>query len=342
VRIRFLSTLAVTAGVAAVLGASTSAPRAVEILKATGGLPAHMVNQLVDAIGFAELSTGEFIVLDRRAHTLYAVDAKKTKVRTVLQVGFETGKVLSPGVLSLAANDIFAVADAPNSFERIQYFTTEGSRLGGFFLQTKVTPRLVSDVMVLSGVGSMQFTGKTFLVNRPESGALFSEYDVTGTVLRHVGNLRPTGHEADQNLHLALNIGMPLVDPTGGFFFVFQTGVPILRKYDAAGTLLFERHIEGVELDDALLAMPTTWPRRTSSSGSLPLVPPLVRTAAVDRHGRLWISLTAGFTYVYDRVGEKARTIQFHAAGPVSPASFFFARGDRLLVTPGCYEFSAR
>jgi hypothetical protein len=323
-------------------GPTSAALHVLEVLNATGGLPAHIVNKFVDPIGFVETSTGEFLVLDRRAHTVYAVDARKTTVRTVLQVGFETGKVLSPGVLSLAASDIFAVADAPSSFERIQYFTADGTRLGGFFLETRVTPRLVSDVMVLSGIGSLHFTGKTFLVNRPESGALFSEYDVTGAVVRHVGNLRTTGQESDRDVHLALNIGMPLVDPTGGLYFVFQTGVPMFRKYDAKGALLFERHIEGVELDDILLAMPTTWPRRTSGSGSLPLVPPLVRTAAVDRSGRLWISLTAGYTYVYDRLGEKTRTIQFHAAGPIEPTAFFFASRDRLLVTPGCYEFAAK
>lgn len=327
---------------ASAFGATSTSPPSVEILKATGGLPAHIANHFVDPIGFAETSTGEYLVLDRRAHTVYAVDARKTTVRTVLQVGFESGRVLSPGVLSLAANDIFAVADAPNNFERIQYFTTDGSRLGGFFLQTRVTPRLVSDIMVLNGVGSLAFTGKTFLVNRPETGALFSEFDVTGAVVRHIGILRATGQEADRDVHLALNTGMPLADPTGGFFFVFQTGVPVYRKYVAMGALLYERHVEGVELDDYLRVLPTTWARRTAGSGSLPLVPPTVRTAAADRSGRLWISLTAGYTYVYDVLGEKVRTIQFQAAGGISPASMFFSGRDRLLVTPGCYEFSSK
>ena len=42
---------------------------------------------------------------------------------------------------------------------------------------------------------------------------------------------------------------MPLVDPTGGFFFVFQTGEPVFQKYDAAGELVFERRIAGREID---------------------------------------------------------------------------------------------
>jgi hypothetical protein len=52
------------------------------------------------------------------------------------------------------------------------------------------------------------------------------------------------------------------------------------------------------------------------------------------------VSLVAGFTYVYDGNGEKRRTIQFRAAGPIAPTSLFFAPDGRLLVTPGCYEFA--
>ena len=92
-----------------------------------------------------------------------------------------------------------------------------------------------------------------------------------------------TGHEDDRDLHLALNSGIPLVDPTGGFFFVFQTGEPVFRKYDAtagcssSGTSRDARSIELVA------NLPTTWPTRQTSDGELPLVAPTIRTAAVDR-----------------------------------------------------------
>ena len=48
-----------------------------------------------------------------------------------------------------------------------------------------------------------------------------------------------------------MNVGLPLGAPGGGFYFVFMAGVPMFRKYDAHGRLLFERHIEGPELDAA-------------------------------------------------------------------------------------------
>jgi hypothetical protein len=314
----------------------------VDVLEATGGLPARLVGTFEDPVGFAQATTGDYFVLDRRAHTVYAVDAARTSVRKILQVGFEEGRVLRPAVLALSRDDVLAVGDAPGGLERIQYFDLDGRFLGGFYLNTRkaLTAWLTAGPLVLSGVGSMSFTGKTFLVNRPGSGALISEYETDGTVNHQIGVPRATGHEDDPELPTLLNLGLPLADPAGGYYFIFQTGVPMFRKYDASGRLVFERHIEGVELDGLIQTLPTTWPRRESGSGLHPVVSPLIRTAAVDPYGRLWVSLTVPFTYVYDANGEKVSVVQFHAAGTVSPESLFFSPRGTLLVTPGCYEFA--
>jgi hypothetical protein len=161
---------------------------------------------------------------------------------------------------------------------------------------------------------------------------------------RSFGVLRRTGQESDPDLHLGLNVGMPVVNPRGGYYFVFLTGVPMFRAYDNAGKLLFERHVEGPELDQTIASMPTEWPRRKSAGGNLlPMLFPVVRTAAADADGNLWISLTAPFTYVYDVVGDKKRTVQFQSVtGVLAPTSLFFADANRVLVTPGCYEFKPR
>jgi hypothetical protein len=331
---------------AVLIAAASFAPPsvvAVEVLTPTSALPAHLAGQFGEPIGFVQATTGEYLVLDRRAHTVYRVDAKQTTVTQVLQIGFEEGRVLEPGVLAVSRDDIFAVADAPNGLERIQYFDLKGLFLGGFYLQGRQAPRISVGSLVLNGVGSMHFTGRTFLANRPDTGALISEFDLQGRELRRMGLLRATGHEADTALHRALNTGMPLADPAGGFFFVFQTGVPAFRKYDAAGTLIYERHIEGVELDAQIQRLPTEWPAQTGPGGTLrPMVEPLVRTAAIDPSGKLWISLTAPYTYVYSAAGDKVRTVQFRGAGIVSPTSLSFGRNESVLVTPGCYEFSAK
>ena len=117
--------------------------------------------------------------------------------------------------------------------------------------------------------------------------------------------------------------------------------MPIFRKYDARGTLLFERHIEGPEVDEYLRKLPTSWLRQRTETGDvIPLVPPAVTAAGVDRSGHLWVSLAAPFTYVYDGAGDKIRVVQFRGADILTPTSLFFAKNGRLLVTPGCYIFN--
>jgi hypothetical protein len=178
-------------------------------------------------------------------------------------------------------------------------------------------------------------------MSQPETGSLMTEFGLAGTPTRSIGALRQTGHEQDPDLHLAMNAGLPLIDPTGGFFFVFQAGVPMFRKYDRPGRLLFERHIEGIELDPLIAALPTVWPRRPDEGArrDLPLVTPAVRTAAVDSAGNLWIALVQPYTYVYDGDGIRTRVVQFRGAGTVAPASLFFTAANRVIVAPGCYEF---
>jgi hypothetical protein len=320
--------------------ADAQTSRVFDVLKPVGGLPAHIAGRFQDPIGFAQTESGEYLVLDRRAHTVYAVDPARRNVREVIQIGFEQGRELGAGVLSVGEDDIFAVADAPNGLERIQYFSLTGMLIGGFYLEQLRGPRLSFGPVVLNGIGSMAFTGRTFLLNRPGQGALFSEYGLNGHVTRQIGSLRPTGQEDDGAVHQALNVGLPLVDPTGGYYFVFQTGRPMFQKYTADGRLVFERHIEGPELDQSIVNLPTTWRAREDEPGVQPLVEPLVRAAAVDPKGRLWVSLMAPVTYVYDPLGEKIRTVVFDAPGLDSPSSLFFTPDGRLLVTPGCYEFS--
>ena len=131
---------------------------------------------------------------------------------------------------------------------------------------------------------------------------------------------------------------MPLVDPTGGFFFVFQTGEPVFQKYDAAGRLVFERHMQGLEIDAVPEDAADEVAAAADGEGEMPVVRPTMRTAAVDRAGNLWVALAVPYTYVYGPDGDKMRTVQFRAAGTLTPASLSFGQGT-LLVTPGLYEF---
>ena len=311
-------------------------PGRVEILKAANSLAPHVVGLFRDPIGFKKTASGDFYVFDRRGHTVYAVNASGTEAAKLVQIGAEEGRLIEPSAFDVAANGTFAVSDAPNGRERVQLFDAAGVRLGGFILPGRGAARVVLGSLTLNGVGTLSFTGRSILMSHPETGWLITEYGLAGTPIRSIGQLRKTGHESDRDLHLALNSGVPIIDPKGGFFFVFMAGQPMFRKYDPNGELVYERVIQGREVDPLVAAIPDRWPRR--AAGELPLVVPIIRTAAADALGKLWVSFVQPYTYVYEN-GEKVRTVQFRAAGIIAPSSLSFDESGRLFVTPGCYEF---
>lgn len=311
----------------------------VEILRSAGGLPPHIVGLFEEAVGFQQAASGLYYVFDRRGHAVYTIDPGRTMARKAVDIGAEPGRVLQPYGFDVAPDGSFVVADIPRTEDRVQLFDATGEFRYGFFVPTRPAARVTIGNLVLNGIASIQHAGTALLVSYPEVGALITEYSLAGQATRSIGRLRPTGFEADHDLHVAMNTGLPLVDPTGGYYFVFMTGRPMFRKYDASGALLFERHVEGPELDALLDAQPVRWPLRRVEDREIPFVTPVVRAASVDPNGRLWISLAVPYTYVYDPQGDKVRTVQFSAAGVVSPSSLSFTRDGRLLVTPGCYEF---
>lgn len=317
---------------------SRPSPGAVEILKSVNALAPHVAGLFREPLACKQTANGDYYVFDRRGHTVYSVDPSGTTAQKLVQIGAEDGRLIEPSAFDVAHNGSFAVADAPNGRERVQLFDAAGVRTGGFLLPGKGVSRVVLGSLSLNGVGTLSFSGRTLLMSHPESGWLMTEYGLGGTPLRSIGQLRKTGHEADRDLHFALNGGIPIADPNGGFYFVFMTGVPAFRKYDAQGELVYERIIQGRDIDPLISAIPDRWPRR--GPGELPLVAPIIRTAALDRGGRLWISFVVPFTYVFDSGGEKIRTVQFRGAGFVSPSSLWFSERGRVIVTPGCYEFA--
>ena len=312
----------------------------VEILRSVWSLPPHIVGLFEEPLNFQQSPDGPYYVFDRRGHTVYTVDADKTFARKLIEIGQEQGRIIQPRGFDTTAGGSFVIADAPRGVQRVQIFGPIGNRVGGFTLLARLAETITVGTLVLNGLASIQYSGGNLLISHPESGSLFTEYSTAGYALRSFGRLRETGFEQDRDLHIALNAGLPLVDPTGGYFYVFLGGRPLFRKYAADGRLLFERHVEGPELDDFLAALPTRWPTRRAEDREVPFVQPTVRTAAVDGRGQLWVSLSLPYTYVYDTQGDKIRTVQFRAAGTISPTSLFFTHEGRLLVTPGCYEFN--
>ena len=321
--------------------ATTVAAIAPELITATRSIPPEIAGRFREPRGFQQSASGQYFVFDRRAHTVYGIDEPQASAWQIVQIGAEPGRIIEPTAFAVAADGSFVVADAPGNRGRIQVFSPVGFRIGGFTLPGGTRPRITLEGTVLNGIGSLQYTGTAVLVSQPENGALITEYSLSGQTSRGFGALRPTGQESDPDVHLALNSGIPLITPAGEFYFVFQAGAPAFQKFDAQGQLLFERRMQGRELDEVVAALPGRWPRQ-SAEGELPLVRPTIRAAAVDGGGNLWVSFVAPFTYVFDPDGDRIRTVQFGGAGAVLPGSLFFSPRGQLLVTPGLYEFATR
>jgi hypothetical protein len=318
-----------------------AASNRVEILESVRAVRPHIAGTFQRPAGFVRSTAGNYVVFDRGAHSVHHVDREMSVVRRLVDIGHEPGRVIQPVGFSASQDGTFAIADVPAGRQRIQVFAGDGQRLRGFLLPGRAPMFVTVAGASMGGIGSLYYTGTSILLNQPETGSLIVEYSLDGRVLRTVGAKRPTGFEADADVHLALNAGLPLEHPSGGFYFVFLAGEPRFRRYSAQGTLVYERVIQGPELDPLIAAHPTRWPA-PRERGESPIVPPVVRAAAVDGDGTLWVALMPPFTYVYDNDGEKQRTVQFRGAGVIAPTSLSFAADGQLLVTPGLYVFDPK
>ena len=316
-----------------------ASPGRVETLRSIGGLPPETCNVFREPVALQRIPSGTYFVFDRRAHAVFTVPSRGAPAFKIVDIGGEGGRLLEPSAFDVAPDGRFAVADAPRGQERLQVFDASGKWLSGFFLPGRAQTRISVAGVAFGGASTLSFLGDRLVLNEPETGALITEYSLGGTPTRSIGALRATGHESDRQLHLAMNSGIPVPDHQGGYYFVFFAGTPVVRRYDAKGALMFERIMQGRELDPVLEQMPKKWPRRNVDGTELPLVVPTVRTAAADGAGNLWVAFLTPFTYVFDSAGEKIRTVQFHATGLIAPGSLSFTSRDRVLITPGCFEF---
>ena len=147
------------------------------------------------------------------------------------------GGVIEPSAFDLAPDGRFVVADAPNGRERLQVFDFAGTWLDRLHAAwPRDDARVSIDGLALGGVSTLAFLGNGIALNQPETGSLITEYGLAGTPVRSIGDAarRPATKTIAQ-LHLAMNTGIPLPHPAGGYYFVFYAGTPIFRRYDAQG-----------------------------------------------------------------------------------------------------------
>lgn len=315
---------------------------AVEILNSVAAVSPRVATTFREPAAFVETGDGRFLVFDRRAQAVFSLDANLATPKKLTAVGPSDGELLSPFAFALTGQRSFIVLDVPGAYERVQTFHDTGTPLTAFskWPERGAAPRLTVGGTVFNGFSPVTASRAGLLTQAPGSAALFSELDVSGRVLRQVGQWRATGFERDALLHRALNAGVALEAPDGSLWFVFTGGLPLLRKYTAAGDFVFERHIEGPELDPVVQALPTVWPTRIIGSREIPVVAPTVRAAAFAPDGRLWVSLVTPFTYIYDEAGNKSGTVQFRGANPIAADHIAFGKDGRILVAPELYVFT--
>src|SRR5260370_848075 len=139
-----------------------------DVIRSSNAVPAHVAGRFREVAGFQQSASGQYFVFDRRGHRVYGLDDQQSSSWEIIQIGAESGRIIDPTAFAVAADGTFVVADAPNGRERIQIFSPAGSRHAGFFLPGRLTPRVVFEQTVLSGIGSLQFDGASTLMSQPE------------------------------------------------------------------------------------------------------------------------------------------------------------------------------
>ena len=159
----------------------------VETLRSVAALPAHLAASFREPDGFVELRSGEYLVADRRGHTVYLVARDMGSAQPVVRIGQEPGNILRPFGFDVDRDaGLIVIGDSPGPTDRIQVFTTSGSRVAGFTLPPRSGPQLRMDGYVINGVTALRATPThTVLVNRPDTGVLITEYRLLRPAGRH-------------------------------------------------------------------------------------------------------------------------------------------------------------
>ena len=134
-----------------------------------------------------------------RARGLHASTRRRRAARRSSRSARETGPHHRPDRVRLVAPTArFVVADAPQRpASASRSSRAAGSRSAASRCRAARSRASCSSNIVLNGIGSLQYTGRSILISQPETGALVTEYSSsTATPHRTFGELRPTGHEA--------------------------------------------------------------------------------------------------------------------------------------------------
>lgn len=259
---------------------------------------------LYDAASYGDL----LYATDRALNRILVLDRKFEIVRSIGSIGSGPDRLFRPGQIDVSGDGIIYVQDGGN--ERIQAFALDGTHVGGF--------------NVNGYMGFAAGAGNEIYLGQPENGSLVSVYSRTGKSLRSFGRLKKYsevyGAEVaykDEQYNLAINRVRLFVDRDENIVVSFMFA-PIIQKYTRRGDLLFEKRLEGPELDRlvAMFLSKSDESYLTISPDGFPArVIALEGIARPD--GNLNVVLVDGSVYVADKDGNKVSIVR-----PASDDSF--------------------
>ena len=314
----------------------------VETLQSVAALPPHLVGRFGEPAGFQQAAEGDYFVVDRRGHTVSRIDAAMTAITPLLAIGHEA----RPGPAAVRVRPRRRGvcrrrrAAAPPSACRCS--RPSGSRVSAFTLSTPIEAARATR---RPGPQRRQRDApdgqRTVLLNQPDTGRSRQRVRHQGPRAPERGHAASTAHDGDAQLapgvqRRACRCRFPAAAST-------SSSRPASRasaSTRATGALVFERAIQGRELD-ALVADRSR--RRGRGVRASRRGHPGRPAAGPGGHGRPTRAVVDQLhRAVHLRVRRRRRE---GARRPVSrrwrlaPTSLFFARDGRLLVTPGCYIF---
>ena len=193
-----------------------------DIVRSIGAVPLDIAGRFRSPSGFQQSASGQYFVSIAGAHTVFwyrcTTDERLADRRNRLRAWPDHRP---DRIFGRARRAHSWSPTRPTTCERIQIFSPAGFRIRGLPAERPAE--------AACGPGQpggrrhrldAQYTGTSILISQPDTSALITEYTLAGGVNRLIGTLRRTGHEDDPDLHVALNTGVPLIDPNRRFLCV--------------------------------------------------------------------------------------------------------------------------
>lgn len=251
-----------------------------------------------------------YVVSDRTRNSVLVINEHSEIVREISGIGSAPGRLFRPGYLDVASDGAIYVQDGGN--ERVQSFDLEGRYLGGFATTTFTGFAAGAD-------------GEVFL-GQPEKGLLVTVYSRDGKMLRSFGSLKklsevygPSFMQDDDKWRNAINRVKLSVEPGGNVLVSFMLA-PYIQKYTREGELVFERRLEGPEIERLAQSVlsPEGGGNLTVSTDGFP--EHIMSLEAVSLPGgEINVILTDGSVYVADAEGCRLRVLRPQAEGRFTP-----------------------